>query len=113
MMFFLPSILLSGFMFPFAGMPGWVDMMITLNELDIAPGELTPEEEKLLENVAKVGAYLQRARSADGLHGDRAAGAQDLALRAEDQLLDRAIVRGNAVDRRGDGGVSVHVQYAS
>jgi ABC-2 type transport system permease protein len=23
MMFFLPNILLSGFMFPFAGMPGW------------------------------------------------------------------------------------------
>jgi ABC-2 type transport system permease protein len=23
MMFFLPTILLSGFMFPFAGMPGW------------------------------------------------------------------------------------------
>lgn len=27
MMFFLPSILLSGFMFPFAGMPGWAQMI--------------------------------------------------------------------------------------
>ena len=27
MMFFLPSILLSGFMFPFAGMPGWAQIV--------------------------------------------------------------------------------------
>jgi ABC-2 type transport system permease protein len=27
MMFFLPSILLSGFMFPFAGMPNWAQVI--------------------------------------------------------------------------------------
>ena len=50
----------------------------------------------------EVGAYFQRAGSAHRLHGNSASGVQDFAVRAEDQLLDRAIVRRDPVDRQID-----------
>jgi ABC-2 type transport system permease protein len=56
MMFFLPSILLSGFMFPFAGMPGWAQYV----------GECLP----LTHYLRIVRAIMLKGASMQNLHFD-------------------------------------------
>jgi ABC-2 type transport system permease protein len=58
-MFFLPNILLSGFMFPFAGMPGWAQVI----------GEALP----LTHYIRIVRAIMLKGAVFDELHYDAAA----------------------------------------
>jgi ABC-2 type transport system permease protein len=58
-MFFLPNILLSGFMFPFAGMPGWAQVI----------GEALP----LTHYIRIVRAIMLKGATLDELHYDAAA----------------------------------------
>jgi hypothetical protein len=52
------------------------------------------------EALEEVGADLQCAGAADGLHGDHAASGQQWRLGAEQQLLHGLVVGGDAVDRQ-------------
>ena len=71
MMFFLPNILLSGFMFPFAGMPGWAQWI----------GEALP----LTHYIRIVRAIMLKGATLADLHYDARGAVRADAVRDDDR----------------------------